>query len=85
MISFSAHSDFNQSFEFIQRVQCPNVVLVHGERGEALRLSEKLKVCLRTLASTDRQTDRQTLLDDRLSQGRSLLRSESGLAKVVLY
>ncbi|XP_061385325.1 uncharacterized protein LOC133320744 [Danaus plexippus] len=43
MISFSAHSDFNQTYNFINCVKTGIVVLVHGERGEATRLKEKLK------------------------------------------
>eukprot|EP00922_Rhytidocystis_sp_ex-Travisia-forbesii_P025469 GHVS01037391.1.p1 GENE.GHVS01037391.1~~GHVS01037391.1.p1 ORF type:complete len:881 (+),score=167.62 GHVS01037391.1:1232-3874(+) len=41
-VSFSAHADFNQTQEFIRALQTPNVVLVHGERGEMHRLKQKL-------------------------------------------
>nr|PIM00307.1 cleavage and polyadenylation specifity factor protein [Toxoplasma gondii COUG] len=43
MISFSAHSDYQQTQEFIGKLKVPNVVLVHGERGEMRRLKEKLE------------------------------------------
>ncbi|XP_026189826.1 endoribonuclease YSH1 [Cyclospora cayetanensis] len=42
VISFSAHSDYNQTRDFIERLRVPNVVLVHGERTEMKRLQEKL-------------------------------------------
>ncbi|KAL8439434.1 hypothetical protein Efla_004598 [Eimeria flavescens] len=41
-ISFSAHSDYNQTRDFISRLKVPNVILVHGERTEMRRLHEKL-------------------------------------------
>ncbi|GAB68201.1 cleavage and polyadenylation specifity factor protein, partial [Plasmodium cynomolgi strain B] len=41
-ISFSAHSDFNQTKTFIEKLKCPNVVLVHGDRNELNRLKNKL-------------------------------------------
>ncbi|VUZ97971.1 cleavage and polyadenylation specificity factor subunit 3, putative [Plasmodium vivax] len=41
-ISFSAHSDFNQTKTFIEMLKCPNVVLVHGDRNELNRLKNKL-------------------------------------------
>ncbi|KAL7066620.1 putative cleavage and polyadenylation specificity factor subunit 3 [Cryptosporidium serpentis] len=41
-ISFSAHSDFAQTQEFISNLKVPNVILVHGERGECKRLRDKL-------------------------------------------
>ncbi|CBZ51704.1 hypothetical protein NCLIV_014990 [Neospora caninum Liverpool] len=43
MISFSAHSDYQQTQDFIGKLKVPNVVLVHGERGEMRRLKEKLE------------------------------------------
>jgi len=42
IISFSAHSDFNQTWSFIEQLKTPNVILVHGERGEMMRLKDKL-------------------------------------------
>lgn len=42
MISFSAHSDFNQTSTFIEKLKCPNVVLVHGDKNELNRLKNKL-------------------------------------------
>eukprot|EP01071_Lankesteria_metandrocarpae_P004962 Lankesteria_metandrocarpae@DN3780_c0_g1_i1.p1 len=41
-LTFSAHSDFNQTKSFIEGLQTPNVVLVHGERSEILRLKDKI-------------------------------------------
>ncbi|CRH01541.1 cleavage and polyadenylation specificity factor, putative [Plasmodium relictum] len=41
-ISFSAHSDFNQTKTFIEKLKCPNVVLVHGDKNELNRLKNKL-------------------------------------------
>eukprot|EP00917_Polyrhabdina_sp_WS-2016_P019712 GHVP01042073.1.p1 GENE.GHVP01042073.1~~GHVP01042073.1.p1 ORF type:complete len:239 (+),score=33.95 GHVP01042073.1:207-923(+) len=43
MISFSAHSDFTQISTFIDAIQTPNVVLVHGEKAEMGRLKNKLQ------------------------------------------
>ncbi|PFH34815.1 cleavage and polyadenylation specifity factor protein [Besnoitia besnoiti] len=43
VISFSAHSDYQQTQDFIGKLKVPNVVLVHGERGEMRRLKEKLE------------------------------------------
>eukprot|EP00744_Colponema_vietnamica_P013021 GILI01018269.1.p1 GENE.GILI01018269.1~~GILI01018269.1.p1 ORF type:complete len:702 (-),score=178.30 GILI01018269.1:143-2035(-) len=41
-ISFSAHSDFIQTSEFIDQMRPPNVVLVHGEQNEMGRLKSAL-------------------------------------------
>ncbi|SIO73291.1 cleavage and polyadenylation specificity factor subunit 3 [Babesia microti strain RI] len=41
-ISFSAHADYNQTRDFIDNLQVPNVLLVHGERKEMKRLHDKL-------------------------------------------
>ncbi|KAK6588516.1 cleavage and polyadenylation specifity factor [Cryptosporidium xiaoi] len=49
-ISFSAHSDFAQTQEFINSLKVPNVILVHGERGECKRLKDKLKELSPSLA-----------------------------------
>lgn len=43
-ISFSAHADYNQTRDFIDNLQVPNVLLVHGERKEMKRLHDKLLV-----------------------------------------
>eukprot|EP00928_Gymnodinium_smaydae_P080452 TRINITY_DN64140_c0_g1_i1.p1 TRINITY_DN64140_c0_g1~~TRINITY_DN64140_c0_g1_i1.p1 ORF type:complete len:703 (-),score=110.38 TRINITY_DN64140_c0_g1_i1:131-2239(-) len=42
-ISFSAHSDYNQTAEFIKRLKANVVVLVHGEEYEMGRMKNKLK------------------------------------------
>ena len=42
-ISFSAHADFSQTKDFIEKVKPKLVVLVHGEKHEALRLKKKLE------------------------------------------
>eukprot|EP00449_Zooxanthella_nutricula_P065870 CAMPEP_0198587050 /NCGR_PEP_ID=MMETSP1462-20131121/131375_1 /TAXON_ID=1333877 /ORGANISM="Brandtodinium nutriculum, Strain RCC3387" /LENGTH=607 /DNA_ID=CAMNT_0044318517 /DNA_START=60 /DNA_END=1880 /DNA_ORIENTATION=+ len=42
-ISFSAHSDYNQTADFIKRLQAGVVVLVHGEEHEMGRMRVKLK------------------------------------------
>ncbi|KAH8738532.1 cleavage and polyadenylation specifity factor protein [Cryptosporidium ryanae] len=49
-ISFSAHSDFAQTQEFINSLKVPNVILVHGERGECKKLKDKLKELSPSLA-----------------------------------
>ncbi|CUV07592.1 unnamed protein product [Cryptosporidium hominis] len=49
-ISFSAHSDFTQTQEFINSLKVPNVILVHGERGECKKLKDKLKELSPSLA-----------------------------------
>jgi len=41
-ISFSAHSDFLQTSEFIDTLLPPNVVLVHGDANEMGRLKQSL-------------------------------------------
>mmetsp|Transcript_76015 Transcript_76015/g.211193 ORF Transcript_76015/g.211193 Transcript_76015/m.211193 type:complete len:718 (+) Transcript_76015:66-2219(+) len=42
-ISFSAHSDYNQTAEFIRRLKANVVVLVHGEEAEMGRMRTKLR------------------------------------------
>jgi len=42
-ISFSAHSDYNQSSEFIRRLKANVVVLVHGEEHEMNRMRARLR------------------------------------------
>lgn len=42
-ISFSAHSDYNQTSEFIRKLKANVVVLVHGEEHEMGRMRNKLK------------------------------------------
>lgn len=42
-ISFSAHADFPQTSEFLDALQPPHVVLVHGEAGEMARLKKALE------------------------------------------
>lgn len=42
-ISFSAHADFPQTSEFLDALDPPHVVLVHGEANEMLRLKKALE------------------------------------------
>lgn len=42
-ISFSAHADFPQTSEFVDTLQPPHVVLVHGEATEMQRLRKALE------------------------------------------
>ena len=42
-ISFSAHADFPQTSEFLDELQPPHVVLVHGEATEMGRLKKALE------------------------------------------
>jgi cleavage and polyadenylation specificity factor subunit 3 len=42
-VSFSAHSDYRQTSEFVQRLNVNHVVLVHGEANLMRRLAAKLK------------------------------------------
>lgn len=42
-ITFSAHSDYNQTSEFIRRLKANVVVLVHGEEHEMTRMRNKLR------------------------------------------
>lgn len=37
-LSFSAHADYEQTSGFLDTLQPPHVVLVHGERGEMMKL-----------------------------------------------
>jgi cleavage and polyadenylation specificity factor subunit 3 len=39
-ISFSAHADYSQTSSFLDALQPPHVVLVHGEVGEMMRLKK---------------------------------------------
>ncbi|EGG16071.1 beta-lactamase domain-containing protein [Cavenderia fasciculata] len=41
-VSFSAHSDFLQTSEFIQDIHPPHIVLVHGDANEMSRLKHSL-------------------------------------------
>ena len=41
-ISFSAHTDYKQTSEFIRALKPPHVVLVHGEATEMNRLKQAL-------------------------------------------
>ncbi|ERM94808.1 cleavage and polyadenylation specificity factor subunit 3-I isoform X1 [Amborella trichopoda] len=41
-ISFSAHADYGQTFEFLKDLMPPNIILVHGEANEMGRLKQKL-------------------------------------------
>lgn len=42
-ISFSAHTDYQQTSEFIRILKPPHVVLVHGEQNEMSRLKAALQ------------------------------------------
>merc|ERR550514_202750 len=42
-ISFSAHSDYNQTRDFVKSLRASNVILVHGEEAEMGRMANKLK------------------------------------------
>lgn len=42
-ISFSAHSDYDQTSTFLDEVKPPHVVLVHGEKTEMMRLKGALE------------------------------------------
>jgi len=41
-VPFSAHSDYNQTSDFIKKLNVRNVILVHGDSREAERLRKKL-------------------------------------------
>mmetsp|Transcript_62987 Transcript_62987/g.144945 ORF Transcript_62987/g.144945 Transcript_62987/m.144945 type:complete len:633 (-) Transcript_62987:470-2368(-) len=42
-VSFSAHSDYNQTHDFITRLETQNVVLVHGEETQMAQMQVKLR------------------------------------------
>lgn len=42
-ISFSAHTDYQQTSEFIRILKPPHVILVHGEQNEMSRLKAALQ------------------------------------------
>lgn len=42
-ISFSAHTDYQQTSEFIRALKPPNIVLVHGEQNEMSRLKSAIE------------------------------------------
>jgi cleavage and polyadenylation specificity factor subunit 3 len=50
-ISFSAHSDFIQTAGFVDQLQPPNIILVHGDRNEMNRLK---------LALVEKYAEKQT-------------------------
>ncbi|AAF27682.1 putative cleavage and polyadenylation specificity factor; 72745-70039 [Arabidopsis thaliana] len=41
-ISFSAHADYAQTSTFLKELMPPNIILVHGEANEMMRLKQKL-------------------------------------------
>ena len=41
-ISFSAHTDYRQTSEFVRALKPPHIVLVHGEQNEMARLRAAL-------------------------------------------
>ncbi|CAA7029655.1 unnamed protein product [Microthlaspi erraticum] len=41
-VSFSAHADYAQTSTFLKELMPPNIVLVHGEANEMMRLKQKL-------------------------------------------
>ena len=43
-VTFSAHSDFNHTKEFIERLEPKNIVLVHGEAKEMERLRSQFEI-----------------------------------------
>eukprot|EP01068_Selenidium_serpulae_P013601 Selendium_serpulae@DN5984_c0_g2_i3.p1 len=49
-ISFSAHSDFNQTWDFIRKLRVPNVVLVHGQKDEMHMLKSKIEELMPSIA-----------------------------------
>ncbi|GAM22951.1 hypothetical protein SAMD00019534_061260, partial [Acytostelium subglobosum LB1] len=48
-VSFSAHSDFLQTSEFIQDIHPPHIVLVHGDANEMSRLKHSLVAKFKTI------------------------------------
>ena len=42
LISFAAHADYKQISQFVREIRPPQVVLVHGEANEMLKLKKKL-------------------------------------------
>ncbi len=51
-ISFSAHADFPQTSEFLDALDPPHVVLVHGEANEMQRLKKALEQRSKVLGSS---------------------------------
>ena len=47
-ISFSAHTDFNQTCDFVTQLKPHHIILVHGEQGEMSRLKNGLQRKLKT-------------------------------------
>jgi len=41
-ISFNAHADYKNTSEYIEQLQPPNIVLVHGEQNEMSKLKAAL-------------------------------------------
>jgi len=52
-ISFSVHADFDQTAEFVDALAPPDVVLVHGEATEMLRLKRALEARAAAAAGND--------------------------------
>lgn len=72
-ISFSAHSDFKQTSEFIDKLQPPHVVLVHGDSNEMMRLKNALTVryegkSIEVLTPRNCQTVEFTFKADRIAK-----------------
>jgi len=92
-ISFSAHSDYSQTSEFIKRLKANVVVLMHGEESEMGRVRTKLReeypdlnvtapqncqtVALRV--PPDRSADAVGILAEELSDAKRSRRDFSGL------
>jgi cleavage and polyadenylation specificity factor subunit 3 len=46
-ISFSAHADFTDTRNYIQKVLPPNIILVHGDQQQMKKLKNELGVIFR--------------------------------------
>ncbi|KAL3156673.1 hypothetical protein ABBQ38_000954 [Trebouxia sp. C0009 RCD-2024] len=76
-ISFSAHADFPQTSDFLDLVNPPHVVLVHGEAGEMMRLK-------RALEQRAKATDRvRNLYTPKVTQPVHIRHQPRHIAKVV--
>ena len=78
-ISFSAHADFPQTSDFLDEVNPPHVVLVHGEAGEMMRLK-------RALEQRAKATDRiRNLYTPKVTQPVHIRHQPRHVAKVCPY
>ena len=85
-ISFSAHSDYGQTREFIAATQTPHVILVHGEQNLMRRLRDRLALEFPNISCSNPQNTQTVELSfksgqyfgEAVGEAAALLAKESG-------